>query len=117
MIVYPAMDLKEGAAVRLLRGEAEAGTLTESSTTEQSGAGLSALSREEVARIKALNAAYQARFGFPFIIAVRNHTKDSIFSELERRTGNDRATELANDLDQVLTITRLRLDELVGGGP
>jgi len=97
--------------------EAEDGTLTESSTVEQKGAGLSALTHEEAVRIKALNAAYRERFGFPFIIAVRNHTKDSIFGELERRLGNDPATELANDLQQVLIITRLRLDELVAGAP
>jgi len=93
--------------------EAEAGTLTESSTVEQSSAGLSALSHEEAVRIKALNVAYRERFGFPFIIAVRNHTKESIFGELERRVTNDPAIELAANLQQVMTITRLRLDALV----
>ena len=97
--------------------EAEAGTLTESSTVEQSSAGLSALTHEEAVRIKALNVAYRARFGFPFIIAVLNHTKESIFGELERRLANDPATELVTNLQQVLTITRLRLDQLVAGAP
>jgi 2-oxo-4-hydroxy-4-carboxy-5-ureidoimidazoline decarboxylase len=93
--------------------EAEAGTLTDSSTEEQKGAGLSALTHEEAVRIKSLNATYQERFGFPFIIAARNHTKDSILNELERRTANDPATEFATNLQQVLAITRLRLDGLV----
>ena len=93
--------------------EAAAGTLTASSTGEQAGAGLSQLSPEEAARIQALNADYRERFGFPFIIAARNHTKTTILSEFERRVGNDPATERANNLQQIMTITRLRLDGLV----
>ena len=95
--------------------EAQAGTLTGDSTAEQGGAGLNALSRAEMARISDLNRRYREKFGFPFIIAVRKHTKDGIFSEFERRLANDSDTELATCLGQVFVITRLRLDGLISG--
>ena len=93
--------------------EAQAGTMTGDSTKEQGGAGLSALARDEMARIADLNRRYREKFGFPFIIAVRQHTKDGIFREFERRLANDRDTELATCLGQVFVITRLRLDGLI----
>ena len=93
--------------------EAKDGTMTRDSTSEQGSAGLSALSREEMRRIDDLNRRYRAKFGFPFIIAVRRHTKESIFGEFERRLGNDVETELANCLEQVFLITRLRLDGMI----
>ncbi|MCP4328886.1 MAG: 2-oxo-4-hydroxy-4-carboxy-5-ureidoimidazoline decarboxylase [Alphaproteobacteria bacterium] len=93
--------------------EADAGALTSYSEDEQSGVGLNALSSEEAARIRRLNAEYREKFGFPFIIAVRNHTKGSIFNELEQRLGNEPETELTNDLKQVFAITRLRLEDIV----
>lgn len=92
--------------------EARAGSLTASSTAEQARAGLDALSAAEVQRIAELNAAYRARFGFPFIVAVRDHTKASIFATFEARLAHDPETEFAEALRQVYRITRLRLDTL-----
>jgi len=110
------------AQVALLRAhpelagkEAQAGTLTSDSTAEQATAGLSALTRDELQRVSELNRRYRGKFGFPFIIAVRRHTKDGIFRELERRLELDPETELANGLAQVFAITRLRLDGLISG--
>jgi 2-oxo-4-hydroxy-4-carboxy-5-ureidoimidazoline decarboxylase len=93
--------------------EAQTGTLTADSTGEQKSAGLNALTREEMHRISDLNRRYREKFGFPFIIAVRRHDKAGILRELERRLALDPETELANDLEQVFTITRLRLDDLI----
>jgi 2-oxo-4-hydroxy-4-carboxy-5-ureidoimidazoline decarboxylase len=93
--------------------EAQAGTMTASSVAEQASAGLNALSPVELADLTTLNAAYKARFGFPFIIAVRMHTKEGIFSEFKRRLQNDTQTEFANDLQNVYIITRLRLNKLL----
>jgi 2-oxo-4-hydroxy-4-carboxy-5-ureidoimidazoline decarboxylase len=93
--------------------EAQAGAMTASSVTEQASAGLNALSKEEMADISALNAAYKKKFGFPFIIAVRMHTKEGIFFEFRRRLGNDTVTEFANDLQNVYVITRLRLAKML----
>lgn len=95
--------------------EARAGTMTRDSASEQGGAGLSALARGEMERIDGLNRRYRGKFGFPFIIAVRRHTKDGIFREFERRLENDADTELANGLEQVFLITRLRLDGMIPG--
>src|SRR3984893_1310340 len=93
--------------------EAQAGTMTASSVAEQASAGLNALSHDEMIRISELNAAYREKFGFPFIIAVRMHTKEGILFEFNRRLANDTQTEFANDLQNVYIITRLRLNKLL----
>ena len=93
--------------------EAQAGTMTASSVAEQASAGLNTLSAPEFAELTSLNAAYRAKFGFPFIIAVRMHTKEGIFSEFKRRLQNDTQTEFANDLQNVYIITRLRLNKML----
>ncbi len=93
--------------------EAQTGAMTASSVAEQASAGLSALSAAEMSEITELNAAYKKKFGFPFIIAVRMHTKEGIFFEFGRRLQNETQTEYANDLQNVYAITRLRLDKLL----
>ena len=89
---------------------ARAGAMTDASKSEQGGLGLDRLDDEEFARFERLNAAYRERFGFPFIIAVRRHTRASILSEFERRLANDPGSELAAALAEIGHITRLRLD-------
>ena len=93
---------------------ARAGTLTPDSTREQAAAGLDTLSEAEVARFTALNAAYRARFGFPFILAVKGRTKADILAAFERRLAHDPATEFAEALAQIERITLLRLREMMG---
>jgi 2-oxo-4-hydroxy-4-carboxy-5-ureidoimidazoline decarboxylase len=92
--------------------EAQVGAMTASSVSEQASAGLNALSKTEMAQISELNAAYKQKFGFPFIIAVRMHTKEGIFFEFNRRLQNDTQTEFANALQNVYAITRLRLSAI-----
>jgi 2-oxo-4-hydroxy-4-carboxy-5-ureidoimidazoline decarboxylase len=92
---------------------ARAGAMTEASRSEQGGIGLDRLNEEEFARFARLNAAYHERFGFPFIICVRRHTRASILAEFKRRLGNDPAGELAAALTEIGDITRLRLDAKV----
>jgi 2-oxo-4-hydroxy-4-carboxy-5-ureidoimidazoline decarboxylase len=92
---------------------ARAGEITEASRSEQGGLGLDRLNDDEFARFARLNAAYRARFGFPFIICVRRHTRASILAEFERRLGNGPAAELAAALAEIGHITRLRLDAKV----
>jgi 2-oxo-4-hydroxy-4-carboxy-5-ureidoimidazoline decarboxylase len=91
--------------------EARAGTMTDHSTAEQ--AGLNALSREELDLLASLNAQYAAAHGFPFVIAVLANTKTQIFEALRRRIASDTDTELTAALDQIATITRLRLGRLL----
>ena len=90
-----------------------AGELTAASTREQASAGLDRLSPEEYRRFHALNDAYRARFGFPFIIAVRENTRESILQSFEARLGNERDAEVRTALEEIGKIVRLRLADAV----
>ena len=87
--------------------------LTTESASEQASAGLDRLTPTEFAEFHQLNAAYRERFGFGFIICVREHTKASILSEFRRRLTGKPAVELASALDEVIKIVRLRVSDLV----
>ena len=89
--------------------------LTDHSQAEQGSLGLDALSAEEFDRFSRLNAAYREKFGFPFIICVRRHTRDSILRQFERRLSNDAAAEQAAALTEIGLITRLRVVAAVEG--
>ena len=101
----------------LIRAHPELGIksvpLTQASDSEQTGAGLKALSDAEFDRFTALNAAYRKKFGFPFIICVRMHSKAGILAAFERRLGNDAAVEKARALTEIGHITKLRLHDLL----
>lgn len=90
---------------------AAAGKLTDESTSEQAGAGLNLLTDTERAFFQDQNSQYVAKHGFPFIIAVRDHTKASIMDAFKRRIDNDRATEFTLACRQVERIAELRLQE------
>lgn len=92
---------------------ARAGALTAASTAEQVSAGLDRLTDEEFERFSRLNRTYVDRFGFPFIIAVRENTKASILAAFERRLTHDRATEFSTALAEVAKIARFRLVALL----
>ena len=94
---------------------ARAGAVTEDSRHEQASVGLDTLTEEEFARFHRLNDAYKAQFGFPFIVCVRRHTRDSILNQFERRLRHDAATEFAAALQEISFITRLRLASKVSG--
>lgn len=98
----------ELAGKAALRGE-----VTDASRREQSGAGLDQCSAEEFARINALNDAYRAKFGFPFIVAVRGHSRASIITALEVRLARTREEEFAEALFQIGRIALFRLAERV----
>ncbi|MEM1388034.1 MAG: allantoinase PuuE [Pseudomonadota bacterium] len=88
---------------------AAAQRLTVESTAEQASAGLDALTDDERAQFTALNSAYTEKFGFPFIIAVRDHDKLGILAAFDARLKNDRAAEFAEACHQVERIAELRL--------
>lgn len=92
---------------------AAAKRLTPESTAEQASAALDALTDDERARFQALNAAYVAKHGFPFIIAVRDNTKGSILAAFDTRIANDTATEFATACAQVERIAELRLKDIL----
>lgn len=89
--------------------------LTDHSQAEQGSLGLDRLSTEEFERFSRLNAAYREKFGFPFIVCVRRHTRDSILTQFERRLVNDLETERTTALREIGLITRLRLVAKVEG--
>jgi len=82
------------------------------SVSEQAGAGLDHCSAEELAEFRSLNDAYKARFGFPFIKAVRGFSRGEILAEFHSRAGNDPDTEFATALAEIHKIARLRLSDL-----
>jgi OHCU decarboxylase len=87
--------------------------LTASSTQEQASAGLDTLSSEQLGKFQRLNVAYRKRFGFPFIICARLHSKDTILAVFQTRLENSREAEFRTALDEVAKIARLRLQDLV----
>ena len=91
---------------------AQAGTLTSESTAEQVSAGLDQCTKAEFEAFQRLNTAYRARFGFPFIIAVRGLSRQTILERFAERLGNSPEAEFRTALDQVHRIARLRLHEI-----
>jgi 2-oxo-4-hydroxy-4-carboxy-5-ureidoimidazoline decarboxylase len=89
------------------------GELTAASSAEQASAGLDCCTPEEHARFQALNQAYQAKFGFPFIMAVKGRTRTDILRAFGRRVDNDLEREFETALDEIGTIGRLRLESLL----
>ncbi|WP_126978172.1 allantoinase PuuE [Frigidibacter oleivorans] len=93
---------------------AQARRLTADSTAEQASAGLDALTDAERAEFEALNDAYVARHGFPFIIAVRDHDKAGILAAFRQRVAQDSDTEFDTACRQVERIAELRLAQMLG---
>jgi OHCU decarboxylase len=94
---------------------APAKRLTKESASEQASAGLDALTDDERKGFTELNAAYQAKFGFPFIIAVKGLGKAEILAAFERRINHPSAEELAAASIEVEKIARLRLEAMLPG--
>ena len=92
---------------------AAARQLTAESTHEQASAALDALTDDERATFQRLNTDYVAKHGFPFIIAVRDHSKASILQAFHDRIGNDTETEFATACRQVERIAELRLKDIL----
>jgi OHCU decarboxylase len=93
--------------------EARAGDLTPESAGEQARAGLDRLTAAEVAELQALNASYRERFGFPLVVCVREHTKDSILAWGRERLSHSEDREVEIALGEVAKIAGLRLADLV----
>jgi 2-oxo-4-hydroxy-4-carboxy-5-ureidoimidazoline decarboxylase len=87
--------------------------LTAESTAEQDSVGLDRLSDAEYQAFERVNNAYRAKFGFPYIVCVRRHTRDSILRDFERRLPNDANSEMAKSIEEICRIAALRIDQLV----
>jgi OHCU decarboxylase len=87
------------------------GSLTDSSTREQASAGLDRLTPDEYAAFTTTNAAYRERFGFPFVVCAREHTKESILRVASERLANTEDEEIRVALEEIAKIARLRLED------
>jgi len=117
--LYDAMvdvvkHLSPEAQLALIRAHPDLGSkakMADTSVQEQMGAGLTQLTPEEFERFTYLNTAYKAKFAFPFIIAVRNHTKASILEAFEQRLQNSAEAERDRALQEILQIVKWRLGD------
>ena len=103
-------------ALALIQAHPDLGSKTkmaDASVQEQSGVGLDRLTAEEFDRFQNLNQAYKNKFGFPFIVAVKNHTKASILEAFDRRLRNTIDAEKAQALAEINQIAHFRLVNLV----
>jgi 2-oxo-4-hydroxy-4-carboxy-5-ureidoimidazoline decarboxylase len=89
-----------------------AGELTEDSAREQASAGLDRLTPQEYETFTRANAAYAERFGFPFVICVREHDKASIIAAARERLDHDPDEEVRVALAEIAKIARLRLEDM-----
>ena len=87
--------------------------LTDESSSEQNSAGLDRLSDAEYEAFERVNNAYGAKFGFPYIVCVRRHSRDSVLRDFERRLPNDATAEMQVAIGEISRIAALRLDHLV----
>ena len=93
--------------------DVRAGRVTAESDAEQSSIRLNALTAEQIAEWDGLNAAYKARFGFPFILCVRRHDQASALAAIRARLEGTRQGELDAALQEIAWITRYRLADRV----
>ncbi|MES2900727.1 MAG: allantoate amidohydrolase [Pseudomonadota bacterium] len=99
-----------------------AGQLTQESTHEQAKSGLNLCSPEEFEVLHRLNADYNARFGFPFILAVKGPTgqgltRQAVIDTFTRRLASRRADEMAECLRQIHRIAEIRINDLLQVAP
>ena len=87
--------------------------LTAESGAEQDSVGLDRLSDAEYEAFERANTAYRAKFGFPYIVCVRRHTRDSILRDFARRLPNEAKAEIRTSIAEICRIAALRLDQSI----
>jgi 2-oxo-4-hydroxy-4-carboxy-5-ureidoimidazoline decarboxylase len=115
-MVEVAQAMSQADKLALIKAHPDLGSKAKMATAslqEQAGVGLDQLSPEEYARFQSLNQAYKDRFGFPFIVAVKNHTKASILEAFEQRLQNPMDVEMSQALTEITQIAKFRLLDLV----
>lgn len=108
--------MTEAEQLALIRAHPDLGSkakMADASVQEQAGVGLDRLTPEEYDRFHAMNQVYKAKFGFPFIVAVKNHTKASILEAFDRRLHNIPSAEVKQALDEITQIAHFRLAALI----
>lgn len=108
--------LDENAKIALIQAHPDLGSqakMADASVQEQAGVGLDRLTSEEFDRFQNLNQTYQEKFEFPFVIAVRDQTKESILEAFDRRLENPLDTEIDQALEEITKIAEFRLRDRV----
>ena len=108
--------LSQAEQLSLIRSHPDLGSkakMADASVEEQLEVGLDRLTSDESDRIHQLNRAYKSQFGFPFIIAVKNHTKATILQAFEQRLKNAVDTERQQALSEIIQIAYFRLHSLI----
>lgn len=109
--------MRSADQLSLIRAHPDLGSkadMAEVSAQEQTAAGLDRLTPDEYECFQRLNRAYNEQFGFPFVIAVKNHTKTSVLEAFQRRLNNPAALEIEQALMEIAQIAWVRLLERVG---
>lgn len=115
-MVSAVYDASFDDQLTLLRNHPDLGAkakMTDASTKEQKGAGLTTLSEAEYQHFLKLNKMYKNKFAFPFIMAVHGKTKEEICVQLQKRNLNDQETEFRTALNEVCKIAYFRLADLI----
>ncbi|OCS85610.1 2-oxo-4-hydroxy-4-carboxy-5-ureidoimidazoline decarboxylase [Caryophanon tenue] len=115
--VNEVQQLTEAQQVALLQAHPSLGAniqMTNHSVAEQQQAGLKQLTQEQYTNFQRVNKAYEETFGFPFIVAVKGKSADTIYALMQQRLTNTRQAEFAEALAQVIQIARFRFDDIVG---
>ncbi|HEV3239874.1 MAG TPA: 2-oxo-4-hydroxy-4-carboxy-5-ureidoimidazoline decarboxylase [Casimicrobiaceae bacterium] len=119
-LVATMIDAPKEAQLALIRAHPELagkaavrGELTPASSSEQSSAGLTQCSAEEFAQLQALNRAYNDKFGFPFIIAVKGVERSALIARFSERLARDPDREFGEALRQIARIAYFRLETLL----
>lgn len=100
----------------LIRAHPDLGSkfeMTESSVREQKGAGLDSLTEKEYEEFATINQAYVKKFNFPFILAVKGHTKDFIYKAMMERYLHSEEEEFQTALKQIYAISKFRLEDTI----
>ena len=109
-------QMSEAEQLALIKAHPDLGSkakMADASVQEQAGVGLDRLSESEYQRFNSLNQAYKDKFGFPFIVAVKYHTKESILEAFETRLKNTPEQEKQQALSEISKIAKLRLESLI----
>lgn len=109
-------DSSRESQIALIRAHPDLATkasLTADSSSEQAGAGLNTLTADEMATFNRFNDEYKARFGFPFIFAVKGATKHQILASFAERLNNSAEAEFSTAIAQVTRIFRFRIEDRV----
>jgi 2-oxo-4-hydroxy-4-carboxy-5-ureidoimidazoline decarboxylase len=109
-------DMSTEEQLKLIGAHPELGSkvkMEEASINEQAGVGLDKMNDAEYESFQRFNQSYKLKFGFPFIVAVKNHTKMSILKLFECRLQNTLDAEKQQALKEIAEISKFRLMNLV----